>query len=140
MALASRPTRRRGRRWLLLGILATAVVLAVNAAMSARSPAPARELAQQSYVDQILPAIQQSTQEGRDIETVRTQAVTLGAPTIATRLQQAATAAHQSLLQVRRLAPPSSLRTAQDLLVAALAIRADGADSFRQAMAGAVCG
>lgn len=140
MALASRPTRRRGRRWLVLGVIATVVVLAVNAAMSARSPAPARELAQQSYLDQVLPAIQQSTQEGRDIDTVRTQAVTLGAPTITSRLQEVSFSANQTLAQIQHLTPPASLQTAHDLLVAALAIRADGADAFRRAMDGAISG
>jgi hypothetical protein len=140
MALASRTTRRRGRRWLLLGVFATIVVLAVNAAMSARSSAPARDLAQQSYLDQVLPAIQQSTQEGKDIETVRSQAFHLNATTMADRLQQVATAVHQTLTQVRRLTAPSSLQTAHDLLVATMAIRAEGADAFRQAMAGAISG
>jgi hypothetical protein len=140
MALGSRPTRRRGRQWLAVGLIATIVVLAVNAAMSARSPAPARELAQQSYLDQVLPAIEQSTQEGKDIDTVRTQALTLGATTINSRLQEVTTIADQTLAQVRRLTPPTSLQTAHDLLVATLAIRADGADAFRQAMAGAISG
>jgi hypothetical protein len=124
----------------VVGVIATVVVLAVNAAMSARSPAPARELAQQSYLDQVLPAIQQSTQEGKDIDTVRTQAVTLGAPTITSRLQEVTFSANQTLAQIRRLTPPASLQTAHDLLVATLAIRADGADAFRRAMDGAISG
>jgi hypothetical protein len=140
MALGSRPTRRRGRQWLALGLIATVVVLGVNAAMSARSPAPARELAQQSYLDQVLPAIEQSTQEGKDIATVRTQALTLGAPTVTSRLQEVTASANLTLAQVRRLTPPTSLQVAHDLLVATLAIRADGADAFRQAMAGAISG
>ena len=77
--------RRRGPRWLIFAVIASVVVLAVNAAMSARSLAPARDLAQQSYLDQVLPVIQQSTQEGKDIATVRTQALKLGATTMATR-------------------------------------------------------
>ena len=55
MALASRPTHRRARRWLLVGALATVVVLAVNAAIAARSSAPARQLADQNYLDQVSP-------------------------------------------------------------------------------------
>ena len=140
MALGSRPTRRRGPRWLLLAVFASAVVLVVNAAMSARSAAPARDLAQQSYLDQVMPAIQQSTQEGADIETVRAQAHTLGVVTVSSRLQEKATAALQTLQQVRRLTPPKALETAHDLLIATLAIRAEGADAFRQAMSGAISG
>src|SRR5579859_613936 len=140
MALASRPTRWRGRRWLLLGVFATIVVLAVNAAMSARSPTPARELAEQSYLDQILPAIQQSTQDGMDVATVRTQALKLGATTITDRLHQVATSAQRTLAQVRNLTPPRSLQTAHDLLIATLAIRAEGVDGLSAAMAAAMSG
>jgi hypothetical protein len=140
MAMGSRPLRRRGRWWLGAGLIATIVVLAVNTAMSARSPAPARELAKQSYLDQVLPAVEQSTQEGKDIDTVRTQALTLGVTTINGRLQEVTANADQTLAQVRRLKPPTSLQTAHDLLVATLAMRADGADAFRRAMAGAISG
>ncbi len=140
MALGSRPTPRRGPRWLLLAVIATVVVLAINAAMSARSLAPAQDLAQQSYLDQVVPAIQQSTQEGMEIDATRAQALTLGSETLTTRLQEVATNAAQTLAQVRRLTPPKPLQTAHDLLIATLAIRADGADAFRQAMAGAISG
>jgi hypothetical protein len=140
MALGSRPTRRRGPRWLIFAVIASVVVLAVNAAMSARSLAPARDLAQQSYLDQVLPVIQQSTQEGKDIATVRTQALKLGAATMATRLQDVTTSAKQTLAQVQRLTPPKALQTAHDLLMATLAIRAEGADAFRVAMSVAISG
>ena len=139
MAPGSHPTNR-WRRWVVLGMVATLIVLAVNAAMSARSPAPARELAEQSYLDRVLPLIQDSTQEGRDIDTVRTQAPSLGVTTVGDRLQAVSTGAAQTLAQARRLTPPASLQTGHDLLVAALAIRSDGAEALRQAMAGAVSG
>src|SRR5258708_2732630 len=139
MALGSHPTNR-WRRWVVLGMVATLIVLAVNAAMSARSPAPARELAQQSYLDRLLPIIQASTQEGMDIAAVRTQALSLGVTTMGNRLQAAATGAAQTLAQVRRLTPPASLQTGHELLVAVLVIRADGAEALRQAIAGAVSG
>jgi hypothetical protein len=140
MALGSRPTRRRGPRWLMLAVIASVVVLAVNAAMKARSLAPARDLAQQTYLDQVLPAIQQSSQEGKDIVTVRTQALSLGATTMANRLREVTTSANQTLTQVQRLTPPRPLQTAHDLLIATLAIRAEGADAFRQAMVVAISG
>jgi hypothetical protein len=133
MVLASR-TRQRGRRWLLLGAVATVVVLAVNAAMSARSPAPARQLAQQSYMDQVLPAIQASIQQGRDIESVRTQALTLAAPTITSRLDQTAANAQGTLTTVERLKPPKDMQTAHDLLVATMAIRVQAVQALSHAM------
>src|ERR1700731_755920 len=123
MALASRLSRRSGRRWLLVGAVATVVVLAANAAMSARSPAPARQLAEQSYMDQLLPALQGSTQQGQDINTVRAQALTLGATVITTRLNQTVGEAQGTLTTVEHLTPPKDMQTVHDLVVAALAIR-----------------
>jgi hypothetical protein len=140
MAQASRPIRRRGRRWLLFGVLATVAVLAVNAAISARSSAPARQLAEQSYLDQVLPIIQDSTQEGRDVESVRRDAIQVSGATITGRLDQVVGSAQQSFASLRRIAPPKSMETAHDLLVATLAVRADGARSLRQALAAALSG
>ena len=140
MALASRPTHRRARRWLLVGALATVVVLAVNAAIAARSSAPARQLAEQNYLDQVSPLIQDSTQQGRDIDALRTQAVTLSGTTIIDRLDQLVASTAQSFAAIRRIAPPSSMDTAHDLLVATMAVRADSAKSLRQAIANALGG
>jgi hypothetical protein len=140
MALASRPTHRRARRWLLVGALATVVVLAVNAAVAARSSAPARQLAEQNYVDQASAVIQDSTQQGRDLDALRTQAVTLSGTTIIHILDQVVARTAQSFAAIRRIAPPGSLDTAHDLLVATLAVRADSAKSFRQAIANALGG
>src|SRR5450631_2730285 len=123
MALASRLSRRSGRRWLLLGVVATVVVLAADAAMSARSPAPARQLAEQSYMDPVLPAIQGSTQQGQDIDSVRAQALTLSGTVITARLNQVRGDASATLTRVERLKPPNDMVTAYDLLVAALSIR-----------------
>jgi hypothetical protein len=140
MALANRLTRQRGRRWLLLGVLATLVVLAVHAAVSARSPAPARQLAQQSYMDQLLPAIMGSTQQGQDLNAVRTQALTMSGTAITSRIDQVVDAAKATLGTVERLKPPKELQTAHDLLVATMAIRVQAAQSLNQAMTGALSG
>jgi hypothetical protein len=140
MVLASRPTRWRARRWLLVGALATLVVLAVNAAIAARSSAPARQLAEQNYLDQVSPVIQDSTQQGRDIDALRSQAVTLSGTTIIDRLDQLVASTAQSFAAIRRIAPPGSMDTAHDLLVATMAVRADSAKSLRQAIANALGG
>ena len=108
MALGSRPPRsahRRGRSWLFLAVLASVLVLLANAALSARSPAPARQAAQQSYLDQALPAIQQSTQQGLDLGNVRSQALSLSTSVITSHLSQLATEAQQTLNSVTRLNP-----------------------------------
>jgi hypothetical protein len=125
---------------LLLGAVATAVVLAVNAAISARSPAPARQLAEQSYVDQIIPVIQSSTQQGKDVDSVRAQALTLSAATITGRLAEVATDAQTTLNTLERINPPKRVSTAHALLVATLAIRVDAAQEDQRAMAAALSG
>jgi hypothetical protein len=120
--------------------VATAVVLAVNAAISARSPAPARQLAEQSYVDQIIPVIQSSTQQGKDVDSVRTQALTLSAATITGRLGEVANDAQTTLNTLERISPPKGVSTAHALLVATLAIRVEGAQAIQRAMAAALSG
>src|SRR5580704_10795367 len=134
MALASRLSRRSGRWWLLVGAVATVVVLAADAAMSARSPAPARQLAEQSYMDQVLPAIQGSTQQGQDIDSVRAQALTLAATVITSRLNQVVGDAQGTLSTMEHLTPPKDMQTIHDLLVATLAIRVQAAQALTQAM------
>src|SRR5207245_1849565 len=108
--------------------------------MSARSRAPARQLAGQSYLDQVLPIVERSTREGQDIDAIRTQAVQLGGEGISNRLDTMASDAHQAALEVRRIRAPATLRTAGDLLIAALAIRDMAAQSLRGAMAQAMSG
>jgi hypothetical protein len=120
--------------------MATLVVLALNAAMHARSPGPARQLAGQSYLDQVLPIVEQSNQQGQDINAVRTQAVQLGGEEIDRRLKQTASGAHQAALSVRRVDAPSTVRTAADLLIAVLSIRDMAAQSLQAAMASAMSG
>jgi hypothetical protein len=120
--------------------MATLVVLALNAAMHARSPAPARQLAGQSYLDQVLPIVEQSNQQGQDINAVRTQAVQLGGEEINRRLKQTASGAHQAAVSVRRVGAPSSVRTAADLLIAVLSIRDMAAQSLQVAMAQTMSG
>jgi hypothetical protein len=125
---------------LLVGVVGSALVLLINAAMSARSSAPARQLAEQSYVDQMLPAIQESSQEGRDIGIMRSQALSLSATTIAGRISGLSRQADQTLSSVSRLNPPASARTAHALLVASLAMRSEGVKALGQAIGTALSG
>jgi hypothetical protein len=125
---------------LLAGVLATVVVLAVNAAMSARSPAPARQLAEQSYLDQVLPSVQDSAREGRDIADLRSQALSVSVSTVTGRINQVAAEAQQTLAGMQRLSPPKSMQTAHDLLVAALAIRVQGVQALSQVMGDVMSG
>jgi hypothetical protein len=143
MALGSRParsTRRRGRPWLFFAVLATLLVIAINAAMSARSPAPARQQAEQSYLDLALPAIQQSSQQGLDINGVRTQALSLSPPVIASHINGVLSQTQQTLTAVEKLNPPTSIKTAHALLIAAMDLRVAGTKALGQAIGTAMSG
>jgi len=122
MALA--PRRRRGRRprWVLVGVLATAVVLFVNAAFSSPDR-PSRRLAQLAYVDAVRPQIDLSTAEGASIGQVRADAVRLGREGTDRRMARLAREADAVLAAVRRVVPPRNLSTAHSILLATAAIR-----------------
>src|SRR5438270_8620296 len=112
MALAPRRRRSRRPRWLLLGVLLTFAVLAVNAAFSARSKAPARRLAELAYLDDVRPLVVRSTSEGADLEQVRQGAAKLGRPAVDHRLQQIEADATAVQRDVEAASPPASLRNA----------------------------
>jgi hypothetical protein len=136
----ARSARRRGRSWLFFAVLVTLLVLAVNAAMSARSPAPAREEAAQSYLDQALPAIQQSSQQGLDIAAVRTEAANLSPATMIGHINGVVTQAQQTLATVEKLNPPPAAKSADSLLVAALDLRLAGTKALGAAIGTALSG
>jgi hypothetical protein len=124
----------------LFAVLASVLVLVINAAMAARSPAPARQLAEQSYLDQALPAIHDSTQQGRALDIVRAQAIHLSGPTITARINGVVKQSQQTLDAVARLGPPASIKVPHALLVAALDLRYQAAKSLGQAIATALSG
>jgi hypothetical protein len=143
MALGSRPARsprRRGRPWLFFALLLSVLVVVINAAISARSPGPARQQAQQSYLDQALPAIAQSSQQGLDIAGVRSRAVSLSPATMVSHVDGVLAQAQQSLNAVEKLNPPPTTKTAHSLLVATLDMRVAGLKAFGQALGTALSG
>jgi hypothetical protein len=91
-------------------------------------------------MDQVLPAIQGSTQQGQDINTVRAQALTLSATVITNRLGQVSGEAQGTLNTVEHLKPPADMQTVHDLVVATLAIRVQAAQALSQAMTVALSG
>src|SRR3954447_3756799 len=138
MALAGRRPGRRRRRWIALGVVLTVAVLAVNAAVSSRSNGPAREQANLAYLDAIRPLVQRSNNEGMDIADVHTNALQLGRDGIGGRLDRVSREAEAVVRDSRRVSAPTQLRDANDLLVAAFAIRAKAAETVRQALADAL--
>lgn len=138
MALDGRRPRRRGRRLVLIAFVLTLVVLAINAAVSSRSSEPVRRQQLLAYADSVRPLVDQSTQEGADVLDVRGNATTLGRDGVDRRLERVARAADDVLGSARRIKPPSETRDAHDLLVAALAIRAQATHALRQGFSDAL--
>src|SRR4051812_2828019 len=133
MALAGRRPQRRRRRWVLLALAVTLIVLAVNAAVSSRSGKQADRQAMLGYVDSVRPLVDRSSQQGTELADLRNQAVTLGRDGIERRLDRVEREASGLLNEGRQLDPPKSLREAQDLFTATLAIRARAAASLQTA-------
>lgn len=123
MALAPRRGRRRRPRWVLIGVLATAVVLLVNAAFSSPDR-PSLRLAQLAYFDAVRPQIELSTAQGASIGQVRTDAVRLGREGTTRRMARVVREADALLAAVRKADPPPNLSTAHSILLATVAIRA----------------
>jgi len=137
MALAAR-RRRRKPWWLLFAAVLTLVVLLVNAAVSARSKAPARRLAELAYVDEVRPLVERSTDQGAELHQVRTDAAKLGRAGVNRRLDKVHQDAMAVLRGVRAAEPPGSLTTQHSLLVAALALRVHATESARDALSQAL--
>jgi len=123
MALAPRRRRRRRPRWLFLPLLATVVVLVMNAAFSS-SDNPSHRLAQLAYLDTVRPQIDLSTAQGASIAQVRTDAVRLGREGTARRFARVVRDSEGVLTEVRGIDPPAGLDTAHSILLATMAIRA----------------
>ena len=133
MALSPR-RRRRGRpRWLRVGLVATAVVLVVNATFSG-SESPSRRLAQLAYLDDVRPHIDSSTGQGSAVEEVRNDAGGLGRQGVSRRLARVTREADEVLTAVRAADPPEPLETAHSMLVATVAIRARVATAVEDGM------
>ena len=138
MALVGRRPGRHRRRWIALGVVLTVVVLAVDAAVSSRSEAPARQQATLAYLDAVRPLVERSSQEGTDLADVRTNAISLGRDGIGRRLDRVSREADSVLRESRKLDPPSTLREANELLLATFAIRTKAAGTMRQALSDAL--
>jgi hypothetical protein len=129
MALAGRSARRSGtgRRWLVIGVVITLLVLLVDASLKSRSPAPARTLAAQAWMDRILPIIQTSTEEGRQVTQIRSNGLHMSQAAITGQLNQVASGALAAYRQAVALSPPAVVAGAAGLLEASLLVRSQGA-------------
>jgi hypothetical protein len=134
MALAGRSARRSGtgRRWLVIGVVITVLVLLVDASLKSRSPAPARTLAAQAWMDRILPIIETSTEEGRQVTQIRTNGTHMSQAAITGQLNQVASGSAAAYRQAVALSPPAEVAGAAGLLEASLLVRSQGAAIMAQ--------
>jgi hypothetical protein len=136
MALAGRTARRRGKgaRWLAAAIVATLLILLVDAALHSRSDAPVQQVAAGQWVDRVLPVIATSNEEGQQLASLWSSAATTGSSEVAQVLQQVSAGAASAYSEVSKLRPPSTLVPAADLLEACLLARSEGAKQLQQAI------
>ncbi|MGH9075933.1 MAG: hypothetical protein ACRDY0_00500 [Acidimicrobiales bacterium] len=141
MALVGRSSRRHGARWwLVVGIVATLVVLLVDASIKSRDPGPVRAGAGQAWVDRALPIIGQSSAQGAVIARVFTSGLSMTAAAITAEMDQVVAGARGALAAARALHPPADLAIADGALVVCLQTRADGAATLAGALGQALSG
>jgi hypothetical protein len=130
MVVAGRHTRRRRPSGPFVAVVLTLVVLVTTVASRALSGDADERLA---YLDDVRPAIERSTQQGLELNAIRTDVLELGRAGLARRLDRLSQGSEDVLEEVAGKEPPDSLRAAHGLLVASLAVRARGAASARTA-------
>lgn len=125
MVSAGRYTRKgAGRRWLVVGMVVTVLVLFVDASVRSRSPAPAQALASQVWMDRAVPLIQASDVEGKDLAGFRSATSTVAAGVVGADLTSMLTQTASTETALSRLVAPPSLQAAAGLLSACLMVRA----------------
>jgi hypothetical protein len=136
MALASRSARRSdaGRRWLLIGVVVTLLVLLIDAALQSRSPGPSQQLKAGAWVDRVLPIVATSTSEGQQIAGIWNNGLQTPPSSLSAQLDQIAAGSAHAYQQMVALHPPSNVAGAAGLLEASLLTRSQAASALRAAL------
>ncbi len=129
MTLAGLPSRRRGTgfRWITIGVVATVLILLIDASLKSRSTAPARQLAAGAWVDQVLPVISSSTGDGQVLASIWSGGLSRSGPSIASGVESVATKSAAEYAALSKLNPPSGLVGSAGLLEASLLARSQAA-------------
>lgn len=133
MALAGR-RRRRQPRWIVLALILSLVVVAVNAAVSNRSPEPTRRLERLAYLDSVRPQVQRSNEQAGDLVSLRDKATELGRAGIARSVERMEREAADIVDEVAAVEAPSSMADPAALLQATLVARARSVASIGEAL------
>jgi hypothetical protein len=117
----------------LLALLATVVVLAVNSIVSGSSEGPDAAVV---FADRVRPAIDRSTRQGIALEDLRTSAGTLGRDGLKRGLDRLVRESRTLIDEVERAPADGDLRATQGLLVTCLTTRAEALAALADTLAG----
>ncbi len=136
MTLAGLPSRRRGTgfRWITIGVVATVLILLIDASLKSRSTAPARQLATGAWVDQVLPVISASTGNGEVLASIWSGGLSRSGPSIASTVESVATKSAAEYATLSKLSPPNSLVGSAGLLEASLLARSQAASTVEKVL------
>jgi hypothetical protein len=128
------PRRRPLRPVVLVLALLTLVVVGVVAIESSGPTERERRTEILAYLDKVRPLIERSTSTGRDIDKIRSDAVTLGRDGLDRQLTRAAADADGVVTEARAVRPPAVADLAQNILLGAFAGRASAIHSLQPAI------
>jgi hypothetical protein len=136
MTLAGRSSRRGGgRRWLIVGLVITLLVLLVDASIKSRSPTPGRQLAAQTWVDRALGIVVQSNVQGADLTGLRTGTTSgLTAGRVTADLAAMTSGATAAYADYEKLREPDLLQSSAGLLQTCLLVRKQAAATIATAV------
>lgn len=131
--LDARRPPRRFPRLILLALLATVVVLAVNSIVSSSAEGPDPAV---SFADRVRPAIDLSTRQGIALEDLRTSAGSLGRDGLQRGIDRLLRESRRLVTQVEEAPADGELRPAQGLLLTCLTTRAEALARLNDTLAG----
>jgi hypothetical protein len=130
---ARRRPPRRFPRVVLLALLATVVVLAVNSIVSSSAEGPDPALV---FADSVRPVVDRSTRQGSALEDLRSSAGTLGREGLKRGIDRLLREGRTLVDQVDAVEARGDLRQTQGLLLTCLTTRADALQAFEDTLAG----
>ena len=128
--VARRPPRRFPR-YVLLALLATVVVVAINSIVTTSARGPDEAVA---YADLVRPPVDRSTRQAAAVEEVRAEASQLAADGLRRALDRLARESDEVVDEVAAVEPPDGLEVAHGLLVTALTTRHAAIEKFAGAL------
>lgn len=131
--LDARRAPRRFPRMILLALLATVVVLAVNSIVSSSAEGPDPAV---SFADRVRPAVDRSTRQGIALEDLRASAGDLGTEGLQRGVERLVRESRALVAQVEEAPASGELRAAHGLLLTCLTTRAEALTRLHDTLTG----